>query len=551
MDKQMTINLDCQSASEMKPLHAVSSVANTRSSTVHMGLISIYGSRNVGIRAVSSSLRQAGVKLDTIFFKDMVASDSPFPTEREYDQLICLLRDLKVNLVGIGIICSSLRVVAETITSRIQKKLGIPVVWGGPHASLMSEESLGYADMVCHGEGDQAIVDLVKTLEKGQSISTKNIWLKQEGKIIRNESFPLADFESLPYPDFYKDHKYYIDQGKIHESDPFHMNSNVYSMITSKGCQFHCTFCETNSFEENRGFRIGDDTNAEGLRFRKPGQIRQKSPAKVVNEIKHVLETGAMVKLVEFMDDEFSYNPQWVNEFTELYKKEINLPFWCMFHPHSVSIDIAKKLKNAGLFSVQMGLQSGSERVRKQVLGRPETDVDFRQAIKTVHAVNVAPKIDIIFDNPYDKPQDKEDAINFLLSLPKPFQFHMGSLCYFPGTKLTERALRDGYITEAQIEGNSQKAFNKMLVDTTQNRPISELLWILLTPLTGSRFIPRSLVRYMLKNRAFFEKNIKIALVLSHIAHFLGIVEKAYKIRGQITFSMIKTYFRFFLKVSS
>lgn len=525
---------------------------NRKSSQVHIGLISIFGSKNVGVRAISSSLRQAGVKVDTIFFKDLISSDTMFPTQREYDQLISLLRDLNVNFVGISLICSSLRFVAETVTARVRKDLGIPVIWGGPHASLLSEESLTYADMVCHGEGDQAIVDLVKTLENGQNTPTKNIWTKQDGNIIRNESYPLGDFESLPYPDFYKDHKYYINHGKIYESDPFHLSPDIYSMITSKGCQFHCTFCETNVFEESRGFRIGDNTNAEGLRFRKPGQIRQKSPIKVVNEIKHVLETGAKIKLIEFMDDEFSYNPEWVDEFTEVYKKEIRLPFWCQFHPHSVSTDIAKKLKSAGLLYVVMGLQTGSERVRNKVLGRPETDADFRKAIETVHSVNVIPKIDLIFDNPYEFEQDKKDAINYFLSLPKPFQFRIMSLCYFPGTKLTERALRDGHITEADVEGNSHKASLNFVMDINQTS-VSELFWILLSPLTGCRFIPRALVRWMVGNKTFFEKHIKTLLALSHVVHFLGVVEKGYKIffKGNITFSLFKTYFRYIFKVSS
>ena len=131
--------------------------SDKRKSSIHMGLISIYSSKNVGVRAISSALRMAGVKLDTIFFKDLIASDSPFPTQREYDLLIQLLRDLKVNFVGLSIICSSCRGIAETITSRIQKELDIPVIWGGPHASLMSEESLVHSDMVCQARATRQL----------------------------------------------------------------------------------------------------------------------------------------------------------------------------------------------------------------------------------------------------------------------------------------------------------------------------------------------------------------------------------------------------------
>ena len=331
------------------------------------------------------------------------------------------------------------------------------------------------------------------------------------------------------------------------------MNPDIYSLITSKGCQFHCTFCETNSFEEGRGNRIGEALNAEGLRFRKPGQIRQKSPSKVISEIKQVLEMGAQVRFVEFMDDEFSYSLPWVEEFSELYKKEVNLPFWCQFHPHSVSNDIIKNLKSAGLFYVNMGLQTGSERVRRKVLGRPETDLDFREAVTKVHAVNIIPKIDLIFDNPYETQDDKEDAINYFLTLPKPFHFRIMSLCYFPGTKLTERALRDGLITDQDVEGNSTKTFNNMFVNTDQNRPPSELFWILLSPLAGSRLVPRFMVRWIVKNKKFFTENVKILIPVSHGVHILGMIEKGWNmfLRGQITIALLKNYSKYLFKISS
>ena len=95
-----------------------------------MGLISVYSSKNVGVRAISSALSKAGIKVDTIFFKELIASDSPFPTEKEYDLLIGLLKDLKVNIAGLSIICSSCESIAVRITNRIHKELGIPVVWG-------------------------------------------------------------------------------------------------------------------------------------------------------------------------------------------------------------------------------------------------------------------------------------------------------------------------------------------------------------------------------------------------------------------------------------
>lgn len=508
---------------------------------IRMGLVSIYGSRNVGIRSISGSLRAAGINVETIFFKDLIGSEASPPTEAEYDLLINLLRDLKVNFAGLGIICSSCQSFAAEITNRIHEKLGIPVIWGGPHASLMPEDCLKYADMVCYGEGDKALVDLIKNMEKGVDCKeAPSIWSRSNGEIIRNEPLPLQNFDEVAYPDVFRDHKYFIEEGKLYAEDPFHMFPDVYATITSKGCQFHCTFCATNLFEE-------------GLRLRRPGQVRQMSPQKVMGELRHVLETGAKVRMIEFMDDEFSYNPEWVEEFAQMYKKDINLPFWCMFHPHSVAPEIVKMLRSAGLFYVQMGLQSGSERIRKKILGRPEDDVSFRKSVEIIRSVGIIPKVDLIFDNPYDTEQDHHDAIEFLLSLEKPIHFHLLSLCYFPKTKLTERALRDGYITEDQVEGKSLKTFHQILISPEYNRPPSEMFWIWLTPLTCSRFVPRALVRYFVRHKEFFQKHLTIISCLSNTAHFLGQLEKGLTLlsRGLLTFSLIKNYARYIFKISA
>lgn len=512
-----------------------------RNTPIRMGLVSIYGSRNVGARSISGSLREAGIHVETIFFKDLIGSESPLPTEAEYDLLINLLRELNVNLVGLSIICSSCQKFAAEITDRVHEKLGVPVIWGGPHPSLMAEDCLEHADMVCYGEGDKALVDLIKNMEMGKEcVSAPSIWQKKDGEIIRNEPLPLQDFDDVAYPDVFRDHKYYIDKGRLFHEDPFHMFPDIYATITSKGCQFHCTFCATNLFEE-------------GLKLRKPGRIRQRSPGRVIGELKHVLETGANVKLVEFMDDEFSYDPLWVEEFSDLYRKEIKLPFWCMFHPHSVDPKIVKMLRHAGLFYVQMGLQCGSERVRRKILGRPENDVDFRKTIKTINSVGIVPKIDLIFDNPYVTEQDHHDSIEFLLSLKRPFHFHLLSLCYFPKTKLTERALRDGHITEDQIEGKSFKTFDHILVRSDYDRSDMETFWIFLTPLTGSRLIPKAFVRWMVRRKKFFSKNLMLLMTLSHAVHFVNQMSKGWQllIRGLLSFSLIKNYARYLLKISS
>jgi radical SAM superfamily enzyme YgiQ (UPF0313 family) len=519
----------------------VSTLDAVRKRTIRMGLVSIYGSKNIGYRAISGALRQAGIHVESIFFKDLIGSESPFPTEAEYDLLINLLRDLRVNFVGLSIISSSCDKFAREITRRVHDQLGVPVILGGPHPSLMPAEILEYGDMVCRGEGHESIVNLVRRMEQGEiDPDVEGIWKKRDGQIIKSDPDSLLDINLMPFPDVQRDHKYFIENGRLIAEDPFHLHPDIYSTITSKGCQFHCTFCETNMFEE-------------GLRLRKAGDIRQMSPDRVIAELKNALNTGADVRMVEFIDDEFSYNEEWVAEWSEKYKKEINLPFWCMFHPHSVNGNIIKMLRHAGLYFVSMGLQSGSEKIRRKILGRPENDDDFRQSLSLIHSVGVIPKVDVMFDNPYDTDEEKRNAIEFFLSLQRPFHPRMVSLCYFPKTKLTERALRDGFITPDQVEGPAQKAFTQLVLSPDYPRPKKELFYILLTSLTGCRFFPKSFIRWLMNNETYFMEKPKLMLFFAHVAHMAGVVEKGWQLlmRGGLTLSLMRNYVKYLFKVSA
>ena len=120
--------------------------------------------------------------------------------------------------------------------------------------------------MVCIGEGEEALLELVQKLEEGKHyFDTRNIWFKKDGKIIKNQLRPLIqDLDSLPYFDFSLDDHYIYDH-TINSIAPmtkdllkkcFPLEPNVegsfsdsykrtvsYKTMTTRGCPHHCTFC--------------------------------------------------------------------------------------------------------------------------------------------------------------------------------------------------------------------------------------------------------------------------------------------------------------------
>jgi radical SAM superfamily enzyme YgiQ (UPF0313 family) len=82
---------------------------------------------------------------------------------------------------------------------------------------------------------------------------------------------------------------------------------------------------------------------------------------------------------VSFTDDNFPSTPAWIEEFSELYRKHIGLPFRIWFHPNTLKEKQIESLAAAGLRWAKVGIQSASDQTRRQVFGRRES----REAIRT------------------------------------------------------------------------------------------------------------------------------------------------------------------------
>ena len=107
------------------------------------------------------------------------------------NQIIDICKDS--HLIGISLFtCHFDR--AVQLTQAIKSKLDIPVMWGGIHPTIKPDESLHYCDIVCLGEGEEAVAELLGKMEKKENyLNTKNFWFKHNGTIIKNELRPLKE----------------------------------------------------------------------------------------------------------------------------------------------------------------------------------------------------------------------------------------------------------------------------------------------------------------------------------------------------------------------
>jgi len=496
---------------------------------VHITLISLYSTDAIGLRYIAAVLKQQAIDVSLIFFKekDLTSDLMSLPTENEYQLLIGRLKKLEPDIVGISLRSSFFKI-ASTITERVRKEVSVPVIWGGTHPTVAPEDSIQMADMICIGEGEYPLLELADKLSSSQDHSDiQNLWIRKDGHVIKNDVRPLIpDLDSLPFPDYGDENKYFIEGDKITSSDIGLLTFNL-NIMASRGCPFQCSYCCNSVF----------NTLYKG----KGSKVRRRSVENVLEEIFSLRKKFPNIKRIDFIDEVFAWDKEWTSAFSERYPKEVGLPFQCAQHPNMVDKDILKMLKEVGLERVEVGVQSGSEKIRKEFFKRPVSDKKLLKTSQYIKQMGIVPFYDFIVDNPFETEEDRKDGLQFLLKFPRPFHLHIFSLIYFPNTVITKRALSANLISEEQIEGNSEQTFDQMFVTLRYPRPAVDQFWICLYSLTSKSFIPKFLIRAL--SRSEYLKNHPKPLVL--FADFantfkLGIIAMKWLLEGKPVFSTIR-----------
>jgi radical SAM superfamily enzyme YgiQ (UPF0313 family) len=446
------------------------------------------------MRYMTSVLRDKGFDVDLVFFKEKnIALDlMERPTDREYELLVELIKELDPNLIGIGVRSSFLKIGTE-ITRRVREELGTPVIWGGTHATVVPEDSIRTADMICLGEGEQVMLELAEKLSRSEDFGhVQNLWIRNNGDITRNPIRPLLeDLDSLPFPYFGHENAYFVQDDAVVKQDPGLEAFNL-DVLTSRGCPYRCSYCCNSVFHD--------------LYKGKGRLVRLRSVGNVIDEIKTQRELFPGLKRIDFIDEVFSWDGEWVEEFIDRYKREIALPFHCMQHPIKTDKGVMRMLKDAGLERVEIGIQTGSERIRREVFERHVTDKKLVHTSRVMRELRIVPFYDVIVDNPFETSQDKRKGLDLLLKMSRPFYMHMFSLIYFPNTILTRKALEAGFIAEEEVEGHASKSFDQMYVSLKHPRPAEDRFWISLYSLTSKSFVPKGLIKALSRSR-FLEMN--------------------------------------------
>ncbi|MBM3465839.1 MAG: radical SAM protein, partial [Armatimonadetes bacterium] len=449
-----------------------------------MAIVSMYDIENNATRILAAGARRAGHRVIEIFFKDWINNGLLPPTQKELDHLVWLLRQHNVDLAAISIRASAYHKVVTRLTEEIRSRVNIPVIWGGTHVILSPEACIQIADMICVGEGDLTVIDVLDGIARGEDLSTlNNVWLRRGDTVVRNAVQNLVgSLDELPFRDYTSPDKYWIHGDRVIQGDPM-VNDPVFQVMCSRGCVFVCSYCYNS--------QLARDV------FRGKGKYyRFRSVSNVIEEINRNRSVFKNMRRVKFDDEVFVFEKKWLEEFIERYPREVGLPFEAFIEPKLVEPEIFRRLKEAGLSVIYMGVQN-THRVNEEIFDRHVPEQRIRNAVQLFHEIKLDYRIQVIVDDPLSQDEDRAHLFNFLLEFPRPFELYLFSMVVFPNTELARKLLAANIITEKDIEGENTKTFQQMRVSLNWPRPPDERFWCCMMVLLTKNFLPKGLLRWL------------------------------------------------------
>lgn len=306
-------------------------------------------------------------------------------------------------------------------------------VLGGPHISMAMEETLLYrseADILCIGEGEVTIVELVEALENGGDLGkVKGIVYRKEGQaLFTGHRPPIEDLDTLPFP---ARHKIPMEKYRFYVNTRDGKSLRAQNLMTSRGCPFACYFCAT---PVNWGRKV-----------------RGHSPERVLQEMEHLMDKyGA--EFFWFYDDTLNYNPARLNKIMDgILERGWNIRFCNEFRIDAIEKPLLEKMRTAGLELAFFGIEAGARRVRREIVGK---EFDLERAYRFLEwskELDFVPNPFFIFSHDTESWQEAQETLEIMervKSINPLSQISTAILHVYPGTPLERKAREKGIIPQ-------------------------------------------------------------------------------------------------------
>lgn len=443
----------------------------------------VRSAENLGVEYLSAFLKRAGH--ETLIFFDPCLAEDFIMENRAFAGLLSLEDLLVERMVEADLDLAAFSVTTATYAGAIRvaqafkKRTGIATVFGGSHVSCTPETVARHpaVDYAVVGEGEETLVELSNAIRQKTSVrSISNLCFEDDRLLIRNPPRPLIqDLDSLPFPDtdlFWRD------------AEGF--KSSAYMAIASRGCPTAtCTYC-CNSLMKK-------------IYANKGCWHRRRSVEGLLAELESARSRHSISR-IQFWDDSFVDDIDWLTEFSEKYPARIGLPFFVWAHPAHTDREVAALLKRAGCREVGTGIQTVYEDTRRKYLRRYETNRQITDALAAVRETGIYLSTYVILQLPGQTLQEARDIIAFFHENPVDFPY-VTFARYFPGTRLVDLALREGMLGSDDVAAleRGERADSVCVA-----QPYDQRAFVKIRQMIGlTSLLPRRVVAFLIRNHRY------------------------------------------------
>ena len=378
------------------------------------------GDPPLGVAYLAAVLRN--IKDVAVEIVDTTFMDNP------REEIGSILKGSGYDFVGISIMTLQLDDSLGVIKAAKQFLPQAKIVVGGPHATVMPEETLAAApeiDILVTGEGEEILPRIIagEELEK-----IPNLYYRTHGEIKKTERIiPTSELDALPFPalDMLPMEKYI---GSWFQVEPYRGTS----IITSRGCPYVCTFCQPT------------------LRYIFGDKIRQRTPQNVIDELKQLKQKFG-IEAFMFQDDTFNFNRPWIEEFCRLMiEQKVELLWGCNVRANLTKEDQLVMMKKAGLRKINIGLESASQRILDDIYDKKITVAQARAAAAAAKKVGLLVQGYFIIGAPTETEAEIKETIKYAVNLD--IDMATFSICTpLPKTYLYDRT-KDLIVSDAKVD---------------------------------------------------------------------------------------------------
>jgi anaerobic magnesium-protoporphyrin IX monomethyl ester cyclase len=345
----------------------------------------------------------------------------------------------------------------------VKTEFGIPVIVGGPHATVAPDRAIASPaiDIVCIGDGEKSLLDLIRGINLGANVSEiPSLWLKDpnSGNVIKNPmGVQIEMMDDLPLPNW----EMFDPRHRIR---PFEGELKSYGYFEiSRGCPFKCSYCIQPGLHEIPMEGGADNADSGNYKFH--------SAEEIVKRVAQYREKYGFNHL-QLIDENLPTMPKKnLKEIAEQWARHVNpnrdLTIFTMSRPEYlvrkvksdsggferdregglvyVSSGKAEVLREMGVEMVALGAESGNEWLRSTVLNRPMKQGILEAATRVLMESGIQVSLYNILGFPFETREMMFDTIDQMWKT-KPNSYATRHLSPYPGTPIRDLCVEQGFI---------------------------------------------------------------------------------------------------------